>query len=141
MRKPRAALIIEDDIVIAWCLREIVEDLGYRPVMVATTEHAAKLAGQSENLSLIVCDLDLGSISGTGFDVLESIDKDESIATVIHTGIDRRFVEDICKERRPKAIFLGKPAHEDQIRAAARTAGGDVACPHDLKTNYSASYP
>lgn len=124
-----AALIIEDDMLVAWETLDIVERMGFSPVMVATTGHAANLAAHSEDLALIVCDLDLGSISGTGFDVLERIDPDQRMPTVIYTGINRRIVDEVIKVRRPGSIILNKPADEHRLREAVTLATSAQALP------------
>jgi DNA-binding NtrC family response regulator len=113
-----SALVIEDDILVAWSIMEDLEDYGFAPVVVATTDNAASEAAHTAAYSLIVCDLDLGSISVSGFEILEDIDPEGKIPTLIYSAIDPSIVAGTLDQRRPRAVFLHKPASASEFRLA-----------------------
>jgi DNA-binding NtrC family response regulator len=113
-----SALVIEDEIFVAWSILEQLEDYGFAPVVVATTDNAASEAALTSAYSLIVCDLDLGSNSVSGFDILEDIDPEGKFPTVIYSAIDPSIVGGTLELRRPRAVFLHKPASASEFRLA-----------------------
>lgn len=113
-----SALVIEDDILVAWSIMEYLEDYGFAPVVVTTTDNAASEAARTGAHSLIVCDLDLGPFSASGFEILEHIDPDEKVPTIIHSAIDPSIVTETLQLRRPRAVHLHKPANAAEFRLA-----------------------
>lgn len=121
-KSARPALIIEDEMLIAWAMKDILEGEGFGPVMVVTTDSAAVLAADGSELSLLVCDLDLGKFSKNGLDTLDRIDPDRRTATVIYSGIEKGLVAETILARRPNAAMLNKPASVQEIREAIKQA-------------------
>lgn len=114
--RPRnQALVIEDDVFIAFAIEGLLLDAGFKNVIVATTDESAICAGKDGNIDLLVCDLGLGPYSANGIDVLESIDPTQSIPTLIYTAADRREVETALRGRRPNAGIIHKPASDEKL--------------------------
>ena len=107
------ALVIEDDMLVAWSIKETLESGGFSPVVVATTDTSAAAVMKGGGLSLVVCDLDLGTISMGGWDILRAWDPDGHIPTLIHSAMDPDWVNQVLRKQRSKAKFLAKPAQEE----------------------------
>lgn len=127
----RPALIIEDEMIVAWAIKDILEGEGFDPVMVVTTDSAAVLAAEGSELSLVVCDLDLGNFSKNGLDTLDRIDPDTRTATVIYSGIEKGLVAETILARRPNAAMLNKPASVEEIREAIKQALSQIPAVQD----------
>jgi DNA-binding NtrC family response regulator len=121
VKHKRKALLIEDEMLVAWSIKEVLEEGGFGPVYVATTDSSAKAACCDGDIDLIVCDLDLGPLSANGLAILRAVDPDETIPTLVYTAIDADLVERSVFENRPRATVLQKPVDEHRLVAIAQS--------------------
>ena len=120
-----SALIIEDEMVIAWCLKDILERGGFSPVVVSSTDTSAAAVLDSSSLNLVVCDLDLGHLTAGGLEILVEHDPDEQIPTLIYSALDAPSVRKKLNHLRPSASFVSKPAGDAELlEIAIATARG-----------------
>lgn len=115
-----AALVIEDDALIAWAVENVVRDCGFAQVIVASTAESAMQAAAAAQLGLIVCDLNLGPLTVDGLQLLELIDPDEAVPTVIYTAYSVPEIERAMRERRPRASCLIKPTSDHVLAQTIR---------------------
>lgn len=113
-------LIVEDDVLIAWAVEGMLRDMGFSKIIIASTGESAMSAAEAEPLGLIFCDLNLGPLTVNGIELLDLIDPDEAIPTIVHTGYGGKEIDVALNRTRPKARRLVKPAGEAQLALAVR---------------------
>lgn len=111
------ALVIDDDMVVAWGIEEVLRDIGFGTVIVAGSDHSAEEAGRTARPDLIVCDLDLGDTSRHGVDLLQDIDPGSHVPTVLYTGYASENAVRMVARARPGTTILPKPASEALLTA------------------------
>ena len=111
------ALVIDDDMVVAWGVEEILRDVGFGTVIIAGSDQSATQAGKMARPDLIVCDLDLGDMSKHGLDLLKDIDPQEAVLTVLYTGYAGERTLRTVEQLRPSATVLPKPASDAALAA------------------------
>ena len=117
-----AALIVDDDAMIAWGVEGILREVGLRNIVVAGSSTSARVAAERETFGLLVCDLNLGPFSANGCEVLAAIDPFEKIPTIIHTAYSSSEVAATIAKSRPAALVVHKPATSVQIRQAVHAS-------------------
>ena len=111
-------LIIEDEQMIAFQLKEIVESLGHTMVARATTrEEAVKLA-QTHKPGLILVDIQLADNS-SGLDAMAQIAKFHRAPSVVITAYPERLLAGQSNE---PAFLIAKPFREDHVKAVVSQA-------------------
>jgi CheY-like chemotaxis protein len=111
------ALVIDDDMVVAWGIEEILRDIGFGTVIVAGSDHSAAQAARTGTPDLIVCDLDLGDTSKHGLELLSDLDPEQVVPTVLYTGYAGERTLRRVAQVRPGATVLPKPASDAALTA------------------------
>lgn len=118
-RQTRArVLIIEDEVVIAMDLGDIVQGLGHQIAATATTARAAVEAAERERPSLVLADIQLADGS-SGIDAVNAILASFKVPVIFITA----FPERLLTGERPEPTFLiTKPYSPEAVRAAISQA-------------------
>ncbi len=120
------ALVVDDDVLIAWATESALGDMGFRRVVVATTGESAIEAARTNAFGLIVADLNLGPLSINGLELLARIDPDERVPTIVHTSYDNAEVTAEVARVRPRAARLIKPVTDRDMAAAIVAVLSDI---------------
>ena len=116
------ALVVDDDVLIAWAVESVLDDLGVARVVVAASGESAIEAARTNDFGLIIVDLNLGPLSINGLELLEAIDHDERVPTIVHTSYDNIEVNGELERSRPRAARMIKPVTDRDMAAAIVTA-------------------
>jgi two-component system, NtrC family, response regulator AtoC len=112
-------LIVDDERLLRWSLRQQCEDWGYQ-VLEAENGTDAVALGQSESPDVILLDVRLPDI--TGLEVLEKLHASEDTSAVIMMTADPQ-VDDVKAALRMGAYdYVGKPLDFDGLRVAIQNA-------------------
>lgn len=117
-KKRQRILVVDDDRLICWSLRELFSNEGYEVHAVETGEDAVREAERS-SFDLIITDLKLPGING--WDVLSRIKVIEPQVKVIM--ISAFGNEDITQKASDvgASFFLGKPIEIDNLKSIVNT--------------------
>ena len=111
-------LIIEDEVLIAMDLRDIVSQLGHTVVATADTATRAIAAATAHKPDLILADIHLADGS-SGIEAVSEILSRVSVPVIFITA----FPDRLLTGERPEPTFLiAKPYAEDTVRAAVSQA-------------------
>lgn len=94
-------LIIEDEPIIALELENIVTELGHRVVARAASKSEAVAAAHTEQLGLILADINLGA-GGSGLDAVTDILRSFSVPVIFVTA----YPEHLLTGERPEPVYL-----------------------------------
>lgn len=112
-------LIVDDEKLVRWSLRQKCEEWGYR-VLEADNGSAALRVTHSESPDLVLLDVRLPGASG--IDVLEQIKKSNDARAVIMITADPKL-DDVKTGLKLGAYdFVGKPLDFDELAVAVRNA-------------------
>jgi CheY-like chemotaxis protein/DNA-directed RNA polymerase specialized sigma24 family protein len=111
-------LIIEDDILIALDLTELVENLGHRVVGVARTHAEAVKLAQAKQPGLILTDVQLADGS-SGLDAARELLRSFEVPVIFITAYPERF---LTEERPEPAFLISKPFQPAMVSAIASQA-------------------
>jgi DNA-binding response OmpR family regulator len=109
------ALIIEDELLLAFSVEEAVRDIGYSTVEIATSVAGAVQAAGKQCPDLIVADHRI--IDGTGTDAVLAICCERAIPVVFVTSSGPEV-----QERLPNAVIVQKPFKIPHLKAAVGAA-------------------
>lgn len=121
-----SVLIVEDDSIIAWHLRTMVERAGYSVCATAATEDGAVAAAEEHRPAVVLMDVRLAR-GGDGVRAAEAIRASQEAAIIFCTAHaqDPSFRERAASFTR--SLILAKPVHEDLLKdAIERVVGGRV---------------
>ena len=105
-------LIIEDEILIAIYIQQVVEDNGATSVEIVATEHDAIEAALTRPPSVITSDINLAE--GSGLKAIQAIHEQAGPIPVIFITSS----PELCTVAGPHVRVLGKPATESTIKRA-----------------------
>lgn len=111
--KKISVLIVEDEIIIADHLREILNELGYKVLEPALNYTEAILQIKTEIPDIVVIDIQLGG-KKTGIDLAEEINKNYGISFAYLTSNTDHNTFDKAKKTKPLA-YLTKPFTKESI--------------------------
>jgi two-component system, response regulator PdtaR len=118
-----SVLIVEDDSIIAWHLKTMVERAGYSVCATAATEEGAVAAAEQHRPAVVLMDVRLAR-GGDGVRAAEAIRQQQQSAIIFCTAHaqDPSFRERAALFER--ALVLAKPVHEDLLKQAIEQAVG-----------------
>lgn len=119
----RTALIVEDDLLIAMELEDILERLGFRVIGTAVTETQAVAATLRHRPDLLLADYRLAQ--GDGVSAVERIETALAVSVVFVTANG-----DELRRLRPGAVLVDKPFDSRRIEQAVHAvldSSGDVS--------------
>ncbi|NVD43500.1 response regulator [Qipengyuania atrilutea] len=110
-------LIVEDEMIIAWQMRDLLEDMGFSSVRTAGTYSEAITAAETLAPSLLICDVNLGS-GPDGIATAADIARMTSIKPIFVTGYAGEQINARVEAFDPRAKLLRKPIQAKSLRAA-----------------------
>lgn len=111
------ALIIEDELLLAFTVQEALRELGYATFDIATSMAQAIEAAQAQCPDLIVADHRI--TDGTGTEAVQSICSDKAIPVVFVTGSGPEVRASL-----PDALIVAKPFAPSHLASAVSAAVG-----------------
>jgi two-component system response regulator AtoC len=112
-------LIVDDERLVRWSLRQKCEEWGYQVLEAASGEPGLQLA-QHESIDLILLDVRMPDMNG--LQVLEQIKKSPDAPPVIMITADPQF-DDVKTALKLGAYdFIGKPLDFDELRVTIQNA-------------------
>jgi len=125
MTPPARVLILEDEILVAWSLQELLSLVGYEVTGIAATVSDALCLAENTKPDLAIVDVRLAG-QRDGIEGAELLQQQFGLPVIFLTGeVDKETVQ------RASALnpvrYLLKPVHGEQIVEAVRTAVGQEA--------------
>ncbi|HSL55893.1 MAG TPA: sigma-54 dependent transcriptional regulator [Pyrinomonadaceae bacterium] len=112
-------LVVDDDEVIRWTLREALQSWGFATVEAGAAAEAVKQF-QAELPAAVLLDIDLPD--GSGLDVLREIKREHPEAIVIMITGNVQVDNTISALRGGAYDFIGKPINLEELRVTLRNA-------------------
>ncbi len=112
-------LVVDDDQMIRWTLREALQSWGFATVEAGSTAEAVKQF-QAELPAAVLLDIDLPD--GSGLDVLREIKREHPEAIVIMITGNVQVDNTISALRGGAYDFIAKPLNLEEIRVTLRNA-------------------
>lgn len=112
-------LVVDDDQVICWTLREALQSWGFSTVEASSAAEALKQF-QAELPAAVLLDIDLPD--GSGLDVLREIKREHADAIVIMITGNVQVDNTISALRGGAYDFIAKPINLEEIRVTLRNA-------------------
>lgn len=107
-----SVLIIEDEPIIAFDLRDIVSEMGHKVVGIAATKEEAVSLAMTKRPGIILADIQLGDGS-SGIDAVAEIRQSRDVPVVFVTAYPERL---LTGTRREPAYLVTKPFEPDILR-------------------------
>jgi DNA-binding LytR/AlgR family response regulator len=120
LQQPFSILIIEDEVLIAQDLREILEEVGYEQVYRARDFSQATKILQSEAVDLVLLDINLNQVI-SGIDIAHHINQHYQIPFIYITSYSDATTLESVKPTKP-AGFLLKPYNKTLLLATIEIA-------------------
>lgn len=114
----RPVLVIEDQVVIAWTLETMLEEMGFRHVTVTASGPEAIEMARHEEPGLIISDINLGDSRMDGVAASTAIAHQHGSAVVFITGFASADARDRIQRDLPTAGLLRKPITDGELRRA-----------------------
>lgn len=119
-------LIVEDEVMIAWQLQDLLEEMGFTDVRTAGSHSEALAEAESALPGLLVCDVNLGS-GPDGIAAAAAIRAAGLIAVVFVTGYASDELRARIAEASPGAHLLRKPVEPRLLGASLQQLLGSTA--------------
>ena len=118
VRAPERMLVLEDNMIIALDLENLVTELGHRVVAIAATKDDAVSKAKSERPGLVLADINLGE-GGSGIDAVSEILASFDIPVIFITA----YPEKLLTGERPEPTYLiAKPFLPETVQATVGQA-------------------
>jgi CheY-like chemotaxis protein len=120
-------LVVEDEMIIAWDLRRMLEDLGCEVLPIASSAEKAVDAARSSSPDLILMDVILKG-TATGIDAALEIRRFSWTPIVYLTGNTHLLSEDLLRETDSQGLYSKPPSPRllGEILDLARRAAGEL---------------
>src|SRR5207249_7406814 len=112
-------LVVDDEWLVRWSLRQKCEEWGYRVIEADAGEPALKVA-QHESPELALLDVRLPDLSG--LEVLEQLKKNGDVRAVIIITADPQLDDVKAALKLGAYDFVGKPVDFDELHVAIKNA-------------------
>ena len=116
-----AVLVIEDEMMIAWMLETLLEDMGFQTIMLAASGEEALSLAARDRPGLVISDINLGA-GLDGVEAVATLHEAGSLPTLFVSG----HVDDEARSRiilrMPCASVLRKPVQPEELRATILAA-------------------
>ena len=125
VRYDASILIIEDEVMIAWMLSSMIEEMGFTNIEIACSADEARAMASRAAPDLIVSDINLGK-GADGIEAAAEIGHAGVIPVLFVTAYADDSVRARIADAVPTAQLLRKPIESDVLRRAivARLGGG-----------------
>src|SRR5579871_3350417 len=115
----RKVLIVDDERLLRWSLRQKCEEWGYGVIEANTGEAALRLA-ERENPDLVLLDVRLNDL--TGIEVLDQLKKNGDASSVIMITADPQLDDVKAALKLGAYDFVGKPIEFDELQLSMQDA-------------------
>jgi DNA-binding NarL/FixJ family response regulator len=120
MTQTTRVLILEDEILVAWSLREVLTLVGYEVTGIAATVHDALCLAEVTRPDLAIVDVRLAG-QRDGIEGAELLRQQFGLEVIFLTGeVDKKTAQRASSLN--PSCYLIKPVHSQQLVDAARTA-------------------
>lgn len=110
-------LIVEDEVMIAWMIETIVEEMGFQDIEIVSSRAQALASSSDVMPGLLISDINLGQ-GGNGIDAAADIVRRATLPVIFVTA----YADDATRARvsreLPSAQLLRKPVQDDALREA-----------------------
>jgi DNA-binding response OmpR family regulator len=110
-------LIVEDEMLIAWQVRDLLEDFGFHSVQTAGKFADALAVAERQSPKLLICDINLGS-GLDGIATASAIASHRTVHVIFVTGYAGSQIRTRVEKFDPGAKLLRKPIQEAFLRNA-----------------------
>lgn len=118
-----SVLVIEDEVIIAWMVESLLEDMGFEAITLASNAKEATAAAARQTPELVISDINLGS-GADGIEAVGAIRHTCSPAVVFVSA----YIDENARSRIAKLVagarILSKPLSGEGLSAAIRDALG-----------------
>ncbi len=114
----RPVLIIEDEVMIAWMLESLLQDMGFGEIRIASTGADAVALARSATPGLILSDINLDSAEMDGVEASSAIAADGDVAVLFITANADAAAQERIRREIPRATLLRKPVDPADLRDA-----------------------
>lgn len=114
-------LIVEDEVMIAWMLESILEDLGFADIEMAATGAQARAAAARGRPGLILSDVNLGG-GPDGIDTAIEIARSDAVPVIFVTAYADQAIRARIDRELPGARLLRKPLQTELVGQAVLAA-------------------
>ena len=104
----RRVAVVEDELMVAWSLETMLEDLGFEVVGVYSSGEEAVLGLAKEKVDLLCMDINLGN-GIDGIETARRIRETQPASVIFISAYSDEATKSRALEAVPKGIFLGKP--------------------------------
>jgi DNA-binding NarL/FixJ family response regulator len=117
-------LIVEDELLLAESLEDMLTDDGHEVCGKARSADAAIYLARTQNPDVVLMDVKLAS-SRDGIDAAEAIRQEQACRVVFLTAYADASTRDRIRRAVPDAVVLSKPATRSEIMGAVRAGAGE----------------
>jgi DNA-binding response OmpR family regulator len=114
-------LVIEDEVMIAWTLESLLEEMGFKFIELAPNAKSALTSAERRPPGLIVSDINLGH-GPDGIEATQAILRSSSPAVVFVSGYAGPDARERIGRDIAGAVILSKPVSYRELRTAIVTA-------------------
>ncbi len=112
-------LIVEDEMLIAWRLSDLFEDLGFTDIRTAADYRAAVDEAEDARPGLLICDVNLGG-GPDGVETAAKLRGRSALPVIFITGYAAEEIAERVQETAPDAELLRKPIETERLIPALR---------------------
>ena len=116
-RMIRRVAVVEDELMVAWSIETMLEDLGHEVIGLYPTGEKALLALASADVDLLCMDINLGS-GIDGIETARRIRKTQPASVLFISAYSDAATKSRALETVPGAVFLGKPLGRSALQEA-----------------------
>lgn len=121
----RRVAIVEDELMVAWGLESVLEDLGYEVVGVFANGEDAVAALQDVAVDLVCMDINLGR-GVDGIEAARRIRERQASAVLFITAYSDGATMARIHESAPEALVIGKPTTQAKLEQAISSLTGST---------------
>lgn len=112
-------LIVEDEMLIAWRLHDLFEDLGFSDIRTAADSSTAIDTAADAAPGLLICDVNLGS-GPDGLETAAKLRAESAVPVIFITGYAAEEIAARVRKLAPDAELLRKPVEVERLLPALR---------------------
>lgn len=112
-------LVVEDETLIAWLMKDLLKDFGFTDVRLARGYNEALALAAERHPGLLICDINLGG-EHDGIEAAAAIRQQGVVPAAFITGYAGGHVQERIEAVVGRAPLLRKPIQPDLLAAALR---------------------
>jgi len=114
-------LVVEDEVLIAWVLQDMLADMGFADVRLARDHRQALELAAERAPGLLICDVNLGS-GPDGIETARAIREGRAVPVLFVTGYTATGIQARIEDAVGPAPLMRKPIQPGLLAAALREA-------------------